>query len=121
MRCSSPLGLGGTDRADAVRFREGGLGTVRCFLAMAFPLQSGFPAGEILPPLDRYVDVSRLDLERVDASTLLLTGNDRGARPGERIVDVALVIMDGSLHTLDRLLGRVARLRFPGVVNLPEG
>ena len=105
MRCASPLGLGGTGLVDALRFREGGRGTVRCFLAMAFPLQSGFPAGEILPPLDRYVDVSRLYLERVDASTLLLTGNDRRARPDERIVDVAPVIMDGPLHALDRLLG----------------
>ena len=66
MRCASPLGLGGTGRADALRFREGGRGTVRCFLAMALPLQSGFPAGEVFPPLDRHVNVGGLDLDGVD-------------------------------------------------------
>ena len=74
MRCASPLGLGGTGRADALRFREGGRGTVRCFLAMALPLQSGFPAREVFPPFHRYVDVRGLDLEREDGAPLLLAG-----------------------------------------------
>ena len=54
MRCASPLGLGGTVLADALRFREGDRGTMRCFLAMVFPLPLGFLAqlpviGKLLP------------------------------------------------------------------------
>ena len=76
MRCSSPLGLGGTVLADALRFREGGLGTVRCFLSMAFRHALGFPARKVFPPCHRHVDVSGVDLERVDAAPLLLSSND---------------------------------------------
>ena len=118
MRSSSPLGLGGTGRAEALRFRVGGRGTfVRSFLAMAFSLPCCFLTREILPPLDRYVDVGGLDLDGVDDPPLLLASNDRGARPDERIVDVTLVVVNSPLHTLDRLLGRVAGFRFPGVVD----
>ena len=78
-------------------------------------------ASKVFPPLDRHIDVGRRDLEREDAPPLLLAGDECGARPGEGIVDVAFVIMDGSLHALNGLLGRVAGFRFPGVVNLPEG
>ena len=122
MRSSSPLGLGGTGRADALRFRVGGRGTfVRSFLAMAFSLPCCFLTREVFPPLDRHIDVSGVDLDGVDAPPLLLAGNDRGTRPDERIVDVAMVVVDSSLHTLDRLLGRVAGFRFPGVVGSPKG
>ena len=41
----------------------------------------GFPAGEILPPLDRHVDISGVDLDGIDAPSVLLAGNDRGADP----------------------------------------
>ena len=56
-------------------------------------------------PCHRHVNVGRLDLDGEDAPPLLLASNDRGARPDERIVDVALVFVDGPLHALDRLLG----------------
>ena len=121
MRCASPLGLGGTGLADALRFREGGRGTMRCFLAMAFPLPLGFPASEVFPSCHRHIDVGRLDLDGVDGAPLLLAGNDRSARPDERIVDVTPVVVDGTLQALDWLLGRVAGFRFPGVVDLPDG
>ena len=58
MRCSSPVGLGGTARADALRFRDGGRGTVRCFPAMVLPLTLGFLPCELFPPRDRHVDVA---------------------------------------------------------------
>ena len=105
IRCASPLGLGGTGPADALRFREGGRGTVRCFLAMALPLPCGFPAGEVFPPLDRHIDVGGVDLDGVDDPPLLLASNDRGARPDERVINVTPVVMDTPLYALDRLLG----------------
>ena len=111
---------GGTGRTEGLRFREGGRGTARCLPAMAFPLPCCFLAGEVFPPFHRHVNVGGLDLDGVDDPPLLLASNDRGARPDERIVDVALVVMDGSLHALNRLLGRVACFRFPGVVDLPD-
>ena len=72
MRSSSPLGLGGTGRADALRFREGGRGALRYFPAMAFPLPCCFLTGEVFPPFHRHIDVGRRDLEREDAPPLLL-------------------------------------------------
>ena len=89
--------------------------SVHPFFRIAFrPVKSSHP-------FHRHVDVGRRDLDGVDAAPLLLAGNECGARPDERIVDVALVVVDGSLHALDGLLGRVAGFRFPGVVDLPEG
>ena len=76
---------------------------------------------ELFPPLDRHVDVSGLDLDGVDAAPLLLASYDRSARPDEGVINVTPVVVDGPLHTLNWLLGRVAGFRFPGVVDLPEG
>ena len=70
----------------------------------SFFLADGFLPGEVFPPLDRHIDVGWVDLDGVDAAPLLLASNECGARPDERIVDVALVVVDGPLHALDRLL-----------------
>ena len=111
MRSSSPLGLGGTGRADGLRFRVGGRGTfVRSFLAMAFSLPCCFLTREIFPPHDCHVDISGVNLDGIDTAALLFTSYDRRARTDEGVVDVAFVIVDSPLHTLDGLLGRVARL-----------
>ena len=105
MRCASPLGLGGTVLADAVRFREGGRGTVRCFLAMAFPLQSGFPASKVFPPPDRHIDVSGVDLEVKDGETI----TRRAAllpevRRGGKVVDPESLLRHENRHD-ERLTG----------------
>ena len=77
---------------------------------MALLLPLGFLARERLPPLDRHVDVGGLDLDGVDDPPLLLASDHRG-RSDERIVDVALVVVDGSLHTLLRQYRQRAAFR----------
>ena len=64
---------------------------------MAFRHPLGFLASEVFPPLDRHIDVGGVDLDGIDAPSLLLAGNDCGARANERVVDVAFVIMDSPL------------------------
>ena len=75
---------------------------------------------EVFPPFYRHIHVGGLDLDGVDDPPLLLAGNECGARPDEWVVDVALVVVDGSLYALDGLLGRVAGFRFMRFGDLPE-
>ena len=65
---------------------------------MTLLLPLGFLTGERLPPLDRHVDVGRLDLDGVDAAPLLLASNECGARP-DASVNTSKAATDGQLKT----------------------
>src|SRR6478672_5137884 len=78
-------------------------------------------AGEGFPALYGYVNVTRLYLHRIATTPQAFTGYECRAGAEEGVVDRRrVVVTDGALHALDRLLGAVPALDVLVPGNLPE-
>src|SRR5271166_2577341 len=128
------LAIGFPSCADAISGGSRGLrGGVRCCLPShadggglieraAIAVERGGHPCEVLPPLDRNINVGGANLDRVAGAAGHFGRDDRGAGTAKRLVNGLPgrgVILDWATHALDRLLRRVAGFGFQ-VCNLPE-
>src|SRR5450759_3176250 len=113
-----PSGITGTFLAlGALRLRRDGrrspwsnLSSVGIGGGPRLPKKHRLLAREVLPAFDGDLDVLRVDLDGEATAAELLGGDECCTRAGERLVDIAGVVPDGSAHRLDRLLRRVVVL-----------